>query len=559
MLFFLSIITSLSEGFSLGAIIPFIGIIVSPESVMNNSIISIFSKNLKILNPKDLILPITLSFGLLAFVTGFLRLKLLKYSTNLGNNIGADFSTQIFKLTLYQPYNIHIERSSSEVISGITQKIATLTSVLVSLITVFSLIFLFLTLTITLFLVNFYITIISLFSFTLVYSIIIYFSKKKLMNNSYIVAKAQQSVLKNLQESLGAIRDVLIDGTQDEYCINYNKSIIDLQNATSSNIYLNQSPRYILESFAMILISILILLNHLFFNNVTNILPSLSVLALGSQRLLPVMNSIYGNWSNFNGNKKSIQDVMELLNQQIPLRNHFEEKIIFRNKIELNNINFKYKSNQELVLKNCNIKIIKGSRIGFIGSTGSGKSTLFDIIMGLLTPTSGNLIVDDILISEKNILGFQKIISHVPQVIFLADKTIEENIAFGIPKNEINKDRVRSAAKMAMLSSFIEKIPEGYETIVGERGVKLSGGQRQRIGIARALYKKSEILIFDEATSALDNQTEQEVMETIEKLDKNLTILIIAHRITTLKNCDVIYSIKNGEIQNGKKYNEIFQ
>ena len=559
MLIFLSIITSLSEGFSLGAIIPFIGIIVSPELIMNNPMISIFTKNLKILNPNDLILPITVSFGLLALMTGFLRLKLLKYSTNLGNNIGADFSSQIFKLTLYQPYNIHIERSSSEVISGITQKIATLTSVVVSLITVFSLIFLFLTLTITLFLVNFFITIISLFSFTLVYSLIIYFSKKKLMNNSEVVSKAQQSTLKNLQESLGAIRDVLIDGTQDEYCLNYNKSVIDLQNASSSNIYLNQSPRFILESFAMILISILILLYYLFFNNLSTILPSLSVLALGSQRILPVMNSIYGNWSNFNGNKKSIEDVMDLLNQKIPLRNQFEDKVLFNNKIELNNIYFKYKTNQEFVLKNVNLKIIKGSRIGFIGTTGSGKSTLFDIIMGLLTPTVGNVFVDDILISEKNIIGLQKIISHVPQVIFLADKSIEENIAFGIPKNEINKDRVRSAAKMAMLSSFIETIHEGYETVVGERGIKLSGGQRQRIGIARALYKKSDILIFDEATSALDNETELEVMETIEKLDNNLTILIIAHRITTLKKCDIIYAIKNGEIQNGKKYNEIFQ
>ena len=379
------------------------------------------------------------------------------------------------------------------------------------------------------------------------------------MNNSEVVSKAQQSTLKNLQESLGAIRDVLIDGTQDEYCLNYNKSVIDLQNASSSNIYLNQSPRFILESFAMILISILILLYYLFFNNVSTILPSLSVLALGSQRLLPVMNSIYGNWSNFNGNKKSIEDVMDLLNQKIPLRNQFEDKVLFNNKIELNNIYFKYKTNQEFVLKNVNLKIIKGSRIGFIGTTGSGKSTLFDIIMGLLTPTVGNVFVDDILISEKNIIGLQKIISHVPQVIFLADKSIEENIAFGIPKNEINKDRVRSAAKMAMLSSFIETIHEGYETVVGERGIKLSGGQRQRIGIARALYKKSDILIFDEATSALDNETELEVMETIEKLDNNLTILIIAHRITTLKKCDIIYAIKNGEIQNGKKYNEIFQ
>jgi ATP-binding cassette subfamily B protein len=227
----------------------------------------------------------------------------------------------------------------------------------------------------------------------------------------------------------------------------------------------------------------------------------------------------------------------------------FGTPIVFEKSIHVNNVGFKYSKTNKEILKNINITIGKGSVIGFIGTTGSGKSTLLDIIMGLLSPTSGEIFIDDMKIDSRNQHLWRKHIAHVPQSIFLSDGTIEENIAFGIPRGEVNQTQVKSAAKQAQLDKLIEELPEKYETIVGERGIRLSGGQRQRIGIARAIYKQAQVLIFDEATSALDNTTEKDVMRSIYSLNRDLTILIIAHRVTTLKDCDQIYSIDEGVIK----------
>jgi len=211
----------------------------------------------------------------------------------------------------------------------------------------------------------------------------------------------------------------------------------------------------------------------------------------------------------------------------------------------LKQISFRYNQQSPWVLKNLDLTIAKGSRIGFIGATGCGKSTLLDIIMGLLQPTDGTVEIDDQLITAGNHRSWQAHIAHVPQVIFLADSSIEENIAFGVHKDRIDHDRVRQAARQAQLADIIESWPDKYLTVVGERGVQMSGGQCQRIGIARALYKRSDVIIFDESTSALDSDTEEAVMQAIEALSDDLTILIIAHRLTTLKNCTEIVELGN--------------
>jgi len=208
-------------------------------------------------------------------------------------------------------------------------------------------------------------------------------------------------------------------------------------------------------------------------------------------------------------------------------------------------------------LKNINLTLKKGSRIGFIGVTGSGKSTLLDIIMGLLPPTSGKLMIDQQSINSQNCKAWQAHIAHVPQNIYLSDSTIEENIAFGVDKEQIDHQRVKKVAKQAQIAELINDWKEGYQTFVGERGVRLSGGQRQRIGIARALYKKANVLIFDEATSALDNETEREVMKAIEEIDKEITVLIIAHRLTTLKGCDKIVKLGKKHTVHVGSYQEV--
>jgi ATP-binding cassette subfamily B protein len=229
----------------------------------------------------------------------------------------------------------------------------------------------------------------------------------------------------------------------------------------------------------------------------------------------------------------------------------------FRQQIRLNQLSFQYSPQTPWVLNEVNLCILRGSRVGFIGVTGSGKSTLLDIVMGLLEPTTGTIEIDGQLVTSGNHRAWQEHIAHVPQAIFLADSTIEENIAFGVPKDQIDSGRVRQAAEQAQIADIILTWPNKYQTLVGERGIRLSGGQRQRIGIARALYKKADVIIFDEATSALDNETEQAVMQAIEGLSGDLTLLIIAHRLTTLKNCTQVVEMENGRLKRIGSYQEI--
>jgi ATP-binding cassette subfamily B protein len=231
--------------------------------------------------------------------------------------------------------------------------------------------------------------------------------------------------------------------------------------------------------------------------------------------------------------------------------------IPFKKDIRLTQLSFRYQSESPFVLNGLNLTIPKGSRVGFIGTTGSGKSTLLDIIMSLLEPSAGTLQIDGQVLNSHNQRGWQAHIAHVPQAIFLADSTIEENIAFGVPKAQIDPARVRQAAQQAQIANAIESWPQDYQTLVGERGILLSGGQRQRIGIARALYKQADIIIFDEATNALDGETEQAVMQAIEGLSQDITLLIIAHRLTTLRNCTHVVELAGGRIKRAGSYQDI--
>jgi len=365
-------------------------------------------------------------------------------------------------------------------------------------------------------------------------------------------------MIKTLQEGLGGIRDVLIDGTQQFFCQQYRSADLPLRRASGNNAFIGQSPRYIMESIGIILISGIAYTMQMQEGEIKSTIPILGALALGAQRLLPVLQQAYSSYTLIKGSESSFNDILDLLNQ--PLPNHAIQAqltpISFSKEISLKNLSFRYAPNTPWVLKDINLTITKGSRIGFMGVTGSGKSTLLDIIMSLLTPTKGGVIIDSQPINVENHITWQSHIAHVPQTIYLSDGTIKENIAFGIPKEEINYDRIKEVARQAKIDQLIKGWPDGYDTVVGERGVRLSGGQRQRIGIARALYKRADVLIFDEATSALDSKTEQSVMKAIEGLEKELTILIIAHRLTTLKGCDQIVEITQGGINVGK-YEEI--
>jgi len=271
------------------------------------------------------------------------------------------------------------------------------------------------------------------------------------------------------------------------------------------------------------------------------------------------LQQAYSAVSSIKGEQASLQDTLDLLDQPLPKYANNPEvlRIPFRNQISLNGVSFRYPNQDDWVLRNISLIIKKGSRVGFIGTTGCGKTTLLDIVMGLLQPTSGTLEIDGVNITLENNRNWQSQIAHVPQAIFMADCSIEENIAFGIPMNQIIQEKVRFAAQQAQIANDIEAMPKKYQTIVGERGMQLSGGQRQRIGIARALYQEAKVIVFDEATSALDYKTEQSVINAIENLSKEPTFLIIAHRISTLKNCSQIVELSGGTIKRVGTYKEI--
>lgn len=544
----LAMVSSIAEVVSLGSVLPFIGILTQPEKIFASPWLSGTLPVLGITSETELVLPFALAFALAALMAGGLRLLLLWVSIRLANATGADLSIEVYLRTLYQDYSVHIARSSSEIISGITQKVGTATSVLISLVTVVTSAILFAAMMATLIAVDPLVAIAAAISFGSAYGVIAWRTRRRLMLNSHSISKEQTQVVKALQEGLGSIRDVLLDGTQKLYCSVYQKAILQLQRASGENTFINQAPRYAMETLGMALIAALVLALSHRAGGVTAALPILAVLAVGAQRLLPLMQQLYGNWSVITGSKAALHDVLALLDQPLPAYFNLAEPepLELKKFIEFEKVGFRYNSNSPWVLDDARLTISKGARVGIVGSTGSGKSTALDILMCLLQPTKGRILVDGVPISNNNRRAWQRSVAHVPQHIFLSDASIAENIAFGVDPDQIDLDRVRKAAQQAQIAEFIETRSEGYGAIVGERGVRLSGGQRQRIGIARALYKKANVLIFDEATSALDTETEDAVMKAIDGLSKDLTLFIIAHRLTTLKNCDAIVRLDCG-------------
>jgi len=556
----LMLLASLAEILSIGAVIPFLGVLTAPEHIFDMPIVKPVFKVLQWDDPRDLLLPISIAFGLAALIAGATRLLLLWATARLSFATGADLSIDIYRRTLYQSYAVHCSLNSSEIINGISVKSnGVIYGVIVPALTLISSAVLLIAILVALLLMDPTVALVSFGGFGLIYIIIIRLTRKQLSVDSKLIAQQSTQVIKSLQEGLGAIRDVLIDSNQEAYCKIYRNADFALRRAQGNSFFIGASPRYGMEALGMLLIAGLACSMAQQAHGISKVIPILGALALGAQRLLPVLQQAYAAWIQINSAHTSLADTIELLDQPLPdYLNQTVVRMPFNKDITLKDVGFRYGEQNPNVLRQISLTIAKGSRVGFVGESGCGKSTLLDIIMGLLQPTEGLMMVDGKAITLENNRAWQANISHVPQVIFLADTTIEENIAFGIPIDQIDHFRVRMAAKQAQISDVIESWPMKYQTFVGERGIRLSGGQRQRIGIARALYKRANIIIFDEATSALDSDTEQAVIKAIENLSKELTLLIIAHRLTTLRGCTQIIELsKKGGIEHTEKYQHI--
>ena len=560
LVFLLMIIAALAEVVSIGAVLPFLAALTAPERVYEHPWMQPLIHAMSLNDAQQILLPLTVIFCVAALLAGAARLLLLWVQTRLSHAIGADLSVQVYRRTLFQPYSVHISRNSSEVITGVLLKVNSVVhGITVPVLTILSSFLILIAILSALIAIY---PVMALFVFTgffAFYLLITLTVKSRLARASECINRESNRVIKTLQEGLGGIRDVLIDGTQSTYCNVYREADHLMRRSMAQVQIISVSPRFGIEALGMILIAGLAYYVALEPGGINASLPFLGALAIGAQRLLPVAQQIYSSLAHMRAGKNYLGDVLDLLDQ--PLPEHAETPMAapmpFNRAVTFDSLGFRYKAESPWVLKNLNIKIAKGSRVGFIGGTGSGKSTLMDIFMGLLHPDEGTLAVDGTVITQKNYRSWQTQIAHVSQSIFLADATIAENIAFGIPRDEIDFERVRHAALKAQLAETIEAMDSRYETRVGERGIRLSGGQRQRIGIARALYKEANVVVFDEATSALDNETEAAVMHSIDNLDPELTIIMVAHRLTTLKHCSQIFELTDGKISRSGTYQEI--
>jgi ABC-type multidrug transport system fused ATPase/permease subunit len=556
----LMVLASFAEVLSLGAVLPFLAILTTPDMVFDYPAIQPILRWMEIQTPQELLLPITLLFIAAALLAGAMRLALLYVNTKLSYAIGADFSYEVYRRTLYQPYAVHVSRNSSEVISGVTSKVGMIISGFLSpILNLIASIWLLGAILVALLAIDPLISMAAFLGFGAIYGAVILVTRKRLATDSQRISQEYPQVVKVLQEGLGGIRDVLIDGTQDAFCRSYRSADVPLRHAQASGVFIGNSPRFAAEALGMAFIAVLAYWMSLQPGGVTNAITTLGVLALGAQRLLPMLQQAYQAFAQIRSNRVSLQDALDLLNQPIDVEVYADNAgaLSFKKSIRLDNLGFRYGADTRMVLKGLNLEIPRGSRTGFIGTTGSGKSTLLDIVMGLLPATEGSVLIDGIPLQARTQRAWQRRIAHVPQAIYLADSSIAENIAFGMARDEIDMDRVRQAAHQAQIADYFESLPRQYDTQVGERGVRLSGGQRQRIGIARALYKRAEVIIFDEATSALDNETERAVMDAIDNLGKDLTIMIIAHRLSTLQRCDQIVELQQGRISRNGSYEEI--
>ena len=346
-----------------------------------------------------------------------------------------------------------------------------------------------------------------------------------------------------------------MQNNQEIYISNFKANDIPLRILNVQSAFLANSPRYFIEAFGLCLIASIAYITSRSNAFSGEFIPILGAIALGTQKLLPTSQVIYSSWATLTANKDTFISVLNLLDLEVKQVGLYKKNnyLNFDN-IIFDKVSFRYSDENNYVIKNLSFSIKKGERIGFIGTTGSGKTTTVDLLMTLLSPSKGNILLDNKDLNAdldmKLILDWRSKIAHVPQNVFLTDGSIKENIAFGVPTDEIDYKKVKNCAKKARISNFIESLPNRYRTKVGERGAKLSGGQIQRIAIARAFYNDSSVLIFDEATSALDTQTEKSIMESIEKLNQNLTIIIIAHRISTLYKCDRIFEFEKGKLIN---------
>ena len=558
------IVSALLETLGVASILPFMTVLSNPELIANNHIFNEIFEIFKLFgvrNSQSFLFALGLLFFILLILSILFKAATMYLEVRYTQLREYEISKRLIKIYLDQPYSWFLNENSADlgknILSEVNQVIGGGLKPLISLITKAFLAF---TIIILLILVDLKITIMVSLTLGISYGLIFKFARGYLNRIGGDRLKSNQERYTIVNEAFGAVKEVKVGGLEKFFIDRFSAPAKVFATKQSSASVISQLPRFGLEivAFGGIILLILYLIQKT--GNFNSALPLISLYALASYRLLPAIQQIYGSLTLITFVGPSLDKLHDDLKNFETQNKIFDmDQVEFNNQILLKDISYSYPNSSRTVLDNINIKIDAKTTVGFVGTTGSGKTTTVDIILGLLEAKSGFLEVDGKIINEQNKRSWQSIIGYVPQQIYLSDDTISSNIAFGIPKKKIDDMAVKKAAKIANLHEFvINELPQKYETFVGERGVRLSGGQRQRIGIARALYHNPKVLILDEATNALDNQTEKAVMDAVNSLSNNITIILIAHRLNTVQKCDNIFLLEDGKIKSQGKFDDLF-
>jgi len=547
--------------FGIAAVLPIVTMLSSPKPLQENQFLNKLYDFLQPENQTEFILFMLVGVIFLYVGKNIYLFALMYLQTRFFFNRQYQIKSRLFRSYMHSPYKFHLKINSAELLRNLNLVGNVISMVLSPLIVCVTEVMM----TIAIFTLLVWVDPSSAIVITIGQGILMgsYFLlvKKKLVTLGEINKRCEGKIIQQVHQGLGSIREVKILGKEDFFDKSYSRFLQGLIYSLRSETVIRQSTRFIVETVTIILVLGVMAALIQFGNNPSYILTTFSLFSVAAVRLMPTINRFTVALVQIRFGIPSLNEIYIHLNN---LEKHIVdtkeresiEKMVFDHQIELRDIAFKYMDTEKLALDSISLSISKKQTVGLVGASGAGKTTIVDIIIGLLHPTEGRVLVDGKDIHES-LFSWQKQIGYIPQSIFLADDTIKNNVAFGLPEESIDENKVWKAIEIAQLDDLIKNSGDGLETIVGENGVRLSGGQCQRIGIARALYFDPNVLVMDEATAALDNETERDFMESIEKLGRQKTIILIAHRLTTVKNCDIIFFLDQGCLIASGTYEEL--
>lgn len=569
LLFLMSLAAAFAQAIGVASVFPFINVLLKPEMIQENRWLSLFYQKGGFSDIKSFIIILGLGVFSVVLLSSLISAVTIWAKSKFALGKNHSLSKRLLNVYLAKPYEYFLINNTNELGKNILSEINQLTSHL--LISLFEIIInglMVITVIGMLLLVNVSVTIGAMVLVGGAYGLTNYYIKKKLQTVGRERIEANKERFRLADEALSSVKITKVMGIESYFIENFS---LYSKKFTQYNIYSHiagEIPRFIFEAIAFGGIVFYIVLMVYQGENMSNFVPLLSLYAFAAYRIMPSLNRFYKSMTKIYYNSPILDKIYHDLKQQEkedPEKKktafHRDEKRIeFNHAIKLKNLRFCYSDNRINVINGIDLVIPKNSMIGIAGETGCGKTTFVDIILGLLEPQGGRILIDEIPLTSENLAGWLNIVGYVPQEIYLSDQTIRNNIAFGVPEEKINDQQVQSVARIAALDRFIEdELPHQYNTLIGERGVRLSGGQRQRIGLARALYRNPEVLILDEATSSLDGATEESILNAIQEVLKLKTVIMIAHRLSTLRDYDQIYIMEKGRMIGQGTYEELIK